>query len=325
MSLIIMAVVFAGAVTVFGLLQGQKVPQDVWRHVASQRGGVYHPDPERPAIEVDVREARVRLELRPVTGRDSHHTMTCRARFLVPLGPTFRVGAGGVGLLGKMLGARDAELGGDDAFDACFVVETDEASAVRRVWSPQARRLMYRELREASACSNGREIELTRAEIFSPAVMNAMIDLVGELASADLFGLEALRTLPGATYHPPTGRWNERSTPYAIIEQPVPVTLMPVNVDGRAVTRATVGDGPREQRIEITVRADGAVKPADAAAQLPAAAAELLGRVGEGTLVVDGADTSFTWRTVETDAERLLAGARLLAILAGGPALGAYR
>jgi hypothetical protein len=100
---------------------------------------------------------------------------------------------------------------------------------------------------------------------------------------------------------------------------------MPVAVHGRAVTRATVGDGPRAQRVEIMVHEDGAVEPADGAAQMPPAAVALLGSLGEGTLVVDGADTSFTWRAVESDAERLLAGARLLAILAGGPALGAYR
>jgi hypothetical protein len=251
--------------------------------------------------------------------------MTCRARYLVPLGPVFHVEAGSIGPLGKLLGAQDVTLGVDRTFDECFVVKTDEANAVRRVWSPQAMRLMSRELRDARVHSNGREIELVRRAIHSPAVMDAMIDLVGELANADLFGVAALRALPGATYHPPAGPWTARTTPHAIIEQPVPVTLMPVVVDGRVVTRATVGDGPRAQRIALTVRDDGAVAPADGAALMPPAAAALLDRLGNGTLVIHGADTSFTWRTVETDAERLLAGARLLAILAGAPALGAYR
>jgi hypothetical protein len=325
MSWIILAVVVAGVVALRGLLDSHGAALHVWRQVAISRGGVYLDHPERPAIEVDVGEARVRLEgnLGPEGTQDN--VMTCRASYLVPLGPEFRVTAGGVGPLGKLLGARDLVLGVDREFDECFLVETDEGSAVRRTWSPKAMRLMHRELREARVRSNGREIEIVRGVIHSPAVMNAMIDVVGELASADLFGFEALRTLPGATYHPPTGPWNERSTPYAIIEQPVPVTLMPVAVRGRALTRATVGDGPRAQRIEITVREDGSMEPADGVAQMPPAAAALLDRLGEGTLVIDGADTSFTWRTVETNAERLLAAARLLAMLAGGPSLGAYR
>lgn len=324
MSWIIAALVVAGVVAVRALREGQKAPLDVWRQLAARRGGIYLDHPGRPTIEVDVREARVRLEIEPGSSTEPDRAMTCRARYLVPLGPVFLVEAGSVGLIGTLIGARDVVLG-DDAFDACFVVETGEGSAVRRVWSQQAMELMYRELREARVRSDGETIELARGTIHSPAVMDAMIDLVGELANADLFGIEALRTLPGATYHPPTGPWYQRSTPHAIIEQPVPVTLMPVAVRGHAVTRATVGDGPRAQRIEIDVSEDGTVEPADGGAQVPPAAAALLGRVGDGTLVVDGADTSFTWRTVETDAERLLAGARLLAILAGGPALGAYR
>lgn len=51
----------------------------------------------------------------------------------------------------------------------------------------------------------------------------------------------------------------------------------------------------------------------------------MIDRLGSGTLVIDGAETAFTWSTVETDAGRLLAGAELLAILGRGPALGAYR
>lgn len=326
MSWILVAVVVAGVVALRGLLENQGPPLDVWRQVASSRGGAYFDHPERPAIEVDVREARVRLEVDPEGEREPGHTMTCRARYLVPIGPAFLVSAGSVGPLGKLVGARGVVLGVDSTFDACFLVETDEGSAVRRTWSPKAMQLMHRELRDARVRSDGREIMLVRGVIHSPAVMNAMIDLVGELANADLFGLEALRSLPGATYHAPTGAsWDRRSTPYAIIEQPAPVTLMPVAVRGRVVTRATVGDGPRAQRIEIAVHEDGTAEPAERVAQVPAAAAALLGRLGEGTLVIDGADTSFTWRTVETDAERLLAGGRLLAILAGGPALGAYR
>ena len=48
----------------------------------------------------------------------------------------FRVVAGSVGPLGKLVGARDVVLGVDSAFDACFLVETDEGNAVRRTWSP---------------------------------------------------------------------------------------------------------------------------------------------------------------------------------------------
>jgi hypothetical protein len=325
MTWIVVVLIVAGAISVSALVGGQNAPTNVWRQLALSRGGVYFDHAVRPAIEVDVRDARVRLEVDLGRPDAPNGALTCRARYLVPLGPVFRVEAGSVGPIGKLAGAQDVTLGGDRAFDESFIVKADEPSAVRRVWSAQAMRLMFRSLRDARARSNGREIELARSEIHSPAVMNAMIDLVGELASADLFGIAALRALPGATYQPPTGPWNERTTPGVVIEHPAPVTLMPVLIDGRVVTRATVGDGPRAQRVELTVGEDGRVEPADGAALLPPAAAALVDRLGSGTLVIDGADTAFTWRTVETDAGRLLAGAELLAILARGPALGAYR
>ena len=322
---IILAVAAAGMCAVIERVDRQKRPVDAWRQLATRRGGVFIDEPGRPAVDVAVGQACVRLELNPDSSDGPFLDITCRACYLVPLGPVFHIEAGSIGPIGKLLGAQDVEFGVDREFDECFVVKTDQRDAVRRMWSPQAMRLMFQALRDADVSSDGREIKLVRFGINASDKMEEMIDLMSELANADLFGINALRTLPGARYHPPTGPWNERSTPYAIIEQPVPVTLMPVDVRGRAVTRATVGDGPRAQRLEITMREDGTVEPADAAAQMRPEAAALLGRLGNGTLVIDGADTSFTWSTVETDAERLLAGARLLAMLAGGPTLGAYR
>jgi hypothetical protein len=301
-----------------------RLPVGEWRALASRRGGVFIDDADQPAIEVDVGDVRVRFELNLGIPAPRSRVTICRARWLVPCGPRFDIEPGTMGAIGKLLGADDVVLGLDPEFDRRHVVKTGDPDAVRRAWSPRAIRL-FLALGHANICSDGRTIDLGRDLSDSPAVMDAMIDLVGELAGADLFGTRALRKLPGATYHPPTGPWNARTTPHAVIERPVPVTLMPVVVDERAVTRATVGDGPRAQRIEITVHEDGTIQPADGAALVPPAAAALLDRLGHGTLVIDGADTSFTWRAVERDAERLLAGARLLAILAGGPALGAYR
>lgn len=328
MTWLIVALVVAGVAAASALLGEQKAPIHVWQQLASRRGGVCFDHATRPALEVNVRDARVRLEI----NRDASNgpeRIICRARYPVPAGPVFRVEAGSVGAVGKLLGSRDVTLDDDRTFDAYFIVDTDQRDVVRRAWSPPAMRIMVRTLRDARVHSDGRTIELVRSAIHSPAIIEAMIDVVGELASADLFGIEALRTLPGATYHPPTGPWNDRTTPRAVIEQPAPVTLMPALVSGRVVTRAAVGDGPRTRRIELRVREDGSIEPTeeptDDPPELPPEALALLPRLGHGTLVIDGADTSFTWHTVETDPQRLLAGARLLAIVAGGPALGAYR
>ena len=88
-----MAVVVIGVVALRGLLESQGAPLDVWRQVAVSRGGVYLDHPERPAVEVDVGEARVRLEGNLGRAGTEDSVMTCRARYLVPLGPVFRVAA----------------------------------------------------------------------------------------------------------------------------------------------------------------------------------------------------------------------------------------
>ncbi len=110
-----------------------------------------------------------------------------------------------------------------------------------------------------------------------------------------------------------------------VVGHPVPVTIAPAILGRRVVTRAAVGDGSRDLALKIIVRSDGGAEPADSVARLPPGAAGLLRRAGDGTLVVDGSGTSFTWLGVETDPERLMGGVGLLATLARGPGQGVYR
>lgn len=93
MTWIVVTLIVAG-VAARALLDGQKAPVHVWQQLASGRGGVYVEGAVRPVVEVDVRDARVRLELDERAPRRPE-SMTCRARYLVPLGPVFRVQAGG--------------------------------------------------------------------------------------------------------------------------------------------------------------------------------------------------------------------------------------
>jgi hypothetical protein len=316
--------------------------RSVWRQVALARGGQYQAPrglwrTRSQSLDVTVDQVRVHLDTEAPMRTQLHflvqnhaevHLFTNgRARFLLPLGPVFRVYPEGLlASLTKDPGNQDVVLGADAAFDRHFVVKCEDPEAVRRVWSPRAMRLMHRSFPRARIESDGTQVTLSIPDALDVASrLDDALDLVAEIAGVDLFGAEALRNLRGATYHPPSGSWDARTIPYAVVEHPVPVTLAPVLLGRRAVTRATVGDGPRERPLKILVRAGGVAEPADAVAALPPAAAGLLRRVGVGTLIVDGAKTSFTWLDVETDPERLMTGGKLLAALASGPSQGVYR
>ncbi|HWN67720.1 MAG TPA: hypothetical protein VNM90_08765 [Haliangium sp.] len=306
--------------------------KSVWRKVALSRGGSYHEQQGLlsatiDAIDVDVDQIRVQLD-RYAEGSETRRIYTrCRARYLLPHGPGFSIYAEGVlASIGKALGGQDVTLGADPAFDEQFIVKCEDVEAVRRVWSLRATRIMRRSFDSARIESDGAEIVLqTQEPLEVPGLVNEVLDLVAELAGADLFGTEALRALPDAAYEPPTGPWDERTIPFVVVGHPVPVTIAPALLGRRVVTRATVGDGPRDRPLKILVRSDGSAEPADSVAQLPPAAAGFLRRAGNGTLVVDGASTSFTWLGVETEPGRLMAGVGLLAALAGAPSQGVYR
>jgi hypothetical protein len=313
--------------------QGEQRRKRVWRQVALSQGGMYQ-EPrgffrsKLDAIDVDIDQVRVRVDRFAVGAGSQRRIYTrCRARYLLPRGPVFCIYAGGVlASLGKALGGQNVALGVDRAFDEQFVLECEDAKAVQRILSPWAMQLMRRSFARARIQSDGAEIELVSPEPLDvPDLVVEVLDLVAELAGADLFGAEALRALPGGAYRPPTGPWNDRTTPHVVIGQPVPVTIAPAILGRRVVTQATVGDGPRERPLKIIVRSDGSAEPASGLAQIPPAAARFLRRTGNGTLVVDGARTSFTWLDVETDPERLMAGVGLLAALASGPSQGVYR
>jgi hypothetical protein len=334
MSWLLLVMGVGGALIAIGWTkQAEQKRRLAWQKVALARDGLYH-EPHgfwrsgSEAIEVDIDRARVYLDLVEVGSGHHRHVYTrCRAQYALLLGPIFRVSPEGVlATIGKVLGVQDAVLGVEPAFDQRFTVKCDDPEAVRQVWSQHAMRIMLRSFEKATIRSDGRDIELIVGEgLDVPGLIDEALDLVAEIANADIFGVEALRDLPGAVYHPPSGPWNDRSVPYVVLARPVPVTIAPAVVGRRAVTRAEVGDGPRDRPLKLLVRADGSREPAGGAAQLPPAATAFLRKVGDGTLIVDGARTSFTWLQIETDPERLVAGARLLAALAGAPAQGVYR
>jgi hypothetical protein len=307
--------------------------QRVWRQVALARDGVYH-EPhgfirsQHDMMDIDVGEVRVRFDRYEAGGNNHRRLFTrCRARYLVPRGPVFAIHAEGVlASIGKALGGQDVRLGTDREFDRRFIVKCEDAEAMRQVWSPQAMRIMLRSFDTAQIESNGAEITLTTADPLDvPGLVDEALELMSDIAGVDMFGIAALRALPGVAYQPPSGSWDDRTIPHVVIAHPAPVTLAPAVLGRRIVTRATIGDGPRERPLKILVRADGSSEPADSVARLPPAAAGFLRRAGNGTLVVDGARTSFTWLDLETDPARLMAAVKLLATLAGAPAQGVYR
>lgn len=328
----VIAMCFAGIV-LFMSMRRSKQRALLWQQVAAERGGMFHQAHgflrrQTEAIEVDVGQVRVFLDLHVTQGNNNSKLYTrCQARYPLPAGPIFRIFPEGVLFtIGKALGMQDAVLGVNEVFDEHFIVRCDDAAEVRAVLSPEIMQTMLGVLSGGRLESDGVRVKLTvPGEPDTAARLGMLLDLVGAVAGADVFGLETLRTLPDASYHPPRGPWDQRSGPYAVVQRPVPVRLQPSLVGRRPVTRATVGDGPRSEPFKLIVRADGTTEPQGAAGRLSPTAAALLPRVGDGALVVDGADTSFTWLQVERDHQRLMAGVRLLATLAGGPAQGVFR
>jgi len=282
-------------------------------------------------VDIPHGEALVRLSLKAFGGVEVEVlTITLTARWPVPAGPELRVIA--EGLLESVLkewGAMQDVVVGQRDFDAQYVVHARDEAAMRAAWSPRARQIMVARA-PRFVRSDGREISM-EAEGDSPEAVGDLIELMAALATADLFGVSALRALPGAAYREPTGPYEARTPPRVEIEaagtrervriEPAAVT----EIVARPVTRASITASVEKAAWSVGVRASGELEGATEGLPLPEGIHHHLWGVGAGTLAQEGRTVSFTWSAVETDPGRLGAAVELLALFARPLPGGAYR
>ena len=293
--------------------------QAVWAKVAAERGGV-HSIPKwwtsgKERIEVVVKGASVVLDTyEESNGNSSVSYSRCVASSIVGTLPTFRIyREGSLSSFGKMLGTQDVTLGGDIQFDNHFMVKTDDAAGAREMWTHSSKVRMRHRFSKAKIESDGRRIKLVETGKYKDASkLNAALDLVSQLASTDVFGFKALSALGGS------GLLRDKlGYPRLELLAPAPVVLETREGDGQLVSVATLKEVGEWRPIVAKIEG-GRLADSKSFQQFSPLARAHVAAVGDATLIVeDGAAPRLHWPAVEHDAERLMAGARLLGSLAG--------
>lgn len=272
--------------------------------------------------EVDLGEVRVFVDHGfQWDGSQNVWLTRARASFALQAGPVFDVRPRTT--LARMLGYQGGVSCGDPCFDYFFAVRTPTPETTWRALTTRVRSLLAGEFADARLVSDGRLIALWREGDFGREVdAAAAIEIVHEVARLGLDALDALRRLPGATYVPAHGAWDERTPPSAVVGGPVPVRLGPEVRDGRAAMAATAacGRAAAPYAIDLARDLDCATRGGPDATAI-AAAHEL----GADTLSCDGSRVALRWPELESRREILAAGAELVGRLAVEPGAGVYR
>lgn len=261
-----------------------------WAAAAAAKGGEFFPEVRRlvgwkpPRIEVTLDDVAIHVDLHIESTGQSQQTYT---RFqcleLLDGGLDFKIYPSGfVGSLGTAMGFEDVELGGDDEFDAQFVVRARNQEACRRAWTPTAKRLMRTSLSKATIVARKELITLQIPDaLYEREPLEAGIDVLAEVGGHGREWLAGLRSLQGAEWQAPTGPWDER-TPGALRFERRGVAIHVESVSrSRRVSTVLMTDSPRElPSFQLEIEADGKPKepPPDGlfspstSAQLPAIA-----------------------------------------------------
>jgi hypothetical protein len=250
----------------------------------------------RMELHCDDGDARLLMDMKASPGRPL--TTRVRATFVVGHGPRFKIAAAGPVAGG---GLADVAIG-NAAFDHAFDVAADDAAAVRKALTPAACAALLA-LRFARVTSDGKTITLEDPRLLaSPALLDAALAAVGELARYDVGMLDVMRAFPGARWHPPRGSWDERSVPHVELEGGL--QLGTIDLGPRAVAYAAA-PAPRGLAPFRFVVEGGRIE-GDPPPGLDAA------RLGDCTVRVEGGQVVLLWSELEVDALRLAAGVDLL-------------
>jgi len=286
------------------------------REVAKQREGLFFEDPStsRASVEANVYAVRVRLDVEasplPLT--------SVRARMYIPSGLLFRVFREGfAATLVKTLGGQDVTLGGKTGFDEHFVTRTTTPEATRFAWTEAGKAAMLRYCDDGTASCDGLTVELqVPALLQTLEAIDAALDLVGDIASVDLFGMPVLTGLAGAQLRVPRGPWDERSLPSVLLESAFGVELGPVVTrNGLDVVTAVWASGAPAVKPPLSVHVDDSGRVDQDFGRLPAVTRDLLRQVGAATVRATESSAELRWTRIETDPGRLHRGAQLVASL----------
>jgi hypothetical protein len=244
-----------------------------------------------------------------------------RASFVLEAGPEFDIRPRS--LFNRMLGVgwRRAPL--DPYFDEFFAVRTSSPDEAWEALTNRSRTLLVGSFDDARLISDGHHVTLWReADFGREADAEAAAELVAEVVSYQSSILDHLRRLPGATYSPAAGAWNERRAPHVSLAGPVPIRIGPTAYGQRPVIAVSAACG--RATTPFTVCLSGAGRDETDLA-LVAGGLDAARELGADTLRCDGNRVTLFWGGLETSRERLLSAASLVGSFASGELGGLYR
>lgn len=247
-----------------------------------------------------------------------------RARFAFGWGPSFRVYREDfMAAVTKWFGAQDVLLGHEE-FDRRFMVKCRDAEHTALAWSEPARERMADELECATVVSDGQVVEMICPGAHQlDSQLEAMLDVVGALASVGARRLEPYHQLPEVELQPPTLA-PRRTFTMSLGTRAGSVRVMTTRVSGEPCL-ALLALARRELLPFTSELGDGclAALPEDT---LTAEAAPLLSSL-RGALLVSGVGGALRLSWSGFPAPEILAdGARLLEMLAAERfSVGAFR
>jgi hypothetical protein len=175
---------------------------------------------------------------------------------------------------------------------------TAEPDDTRALFTPARLQALRTLLADAEVRSDRDAIIIVQPPRLPLGAIAAAVSFAVELATADRYGLESLRALPGAVYRPTT---SDRAA-CVELDGPSPIRFTALRDDDRVFTQASIEQGTVPSPVPDLADL-GPVK----------LAGDKSGRV------------ALTWPFIERDPRRLAAAVDLLRELAGAPHDGAYR
>lgn len=261
-----------------------------WTCVRPQRHG-----DARFVTSVHGRQVKIRVYRGPY-GDESGWTLQVRVATPDPGLPAFRITREGfMSAIAGAFGGQDLLMGVPN-FDYEYRVQSPEPDELRRVWTADRCQFLLDHVPGAVVRGTHEAVDLeVGRDSFEDSTLDRAVELAVELARSEVYGVAALRALPGARYQE-----GSDCGPHVELEGPSPIMIGPVRTSGRVVTRAMMqGFLP--------------VPP-------PATA-----RLGSATLAQDGDRVSVTWPGIEQVSQRLIAAIELLRTLRLTPHDSVYR
>ena len=273
--------------------------------------------------EVDVGEARIFVDHGfQWDGANNVWLTRARASFVLGVGPSFDIRPRG--FLSRVLGIELGSPSGDPCFDDFFVVRSNDVAGTFEALTTRVRSLLATSFDDARLVSDGNMVVLWREGDFGRESDAALaVELVSEIAQYQSAAMAAVRTVPGSLYVPASGAWDARRPPAVYTRTPTPVRLAPMNCDGRPVMSASAACGRSARSFELAIDGRGRIDgPLD---RFPPGVGSTVDEVGPCAIECDTAQVTLMWPGLETDRQRLTAGAWLISALSRTHSSGLYR